>query len=484
MTTIKQIGILGAVWASSLLVSCTKDFEKINTDPDNIEKVSPGTLMNPILYEMSSFGAERGEGFTMDIMQVRLPWPSSTGGVHRYVLTENAGNSTWNTYYKWLGNIREVELAANIAGANRGNYRAIALTMKAWAGAMLTDCFGDIPFSEAVQGENGVFKPVFDTQKEIYTQMLKDLDTANALFNPGDKLVYGTEMLYNNDVAKWQRFCNSLHLRLLLRVSNKPEMNAAAKMKEILADGVKYPIFTSNDQSAIYKITGITPNISPWSRAQDFVNFRCASEFFVNTLNDLEDPRRAKWLTQATSIETVPQPIGYKGVPSGYTGNESQFNFNPSNMVTALGVAPTMQAVIMTYAEVEFIKAELAQKGVIAGDAKQFYENGVKASVEQWGATLPATYFDNPKAQYDNTLARIMLQKYVALFFTDYQQWFEYRRTKLPVLPVGEGMLNDKVMPVRFKYPSTVQTTNYDNYKAAVTSMGGDDINTKVWWEK
>jgi hypothetical protein len=311
MTTIKKIGILGAVWATTLLASCTKSFEQINTDPDNLDKVSPGTLMNPILYELASYGAERNEGYTMDIMQVRLPWPSSTGGVHRYVITETAGNGTWNTYFKWKNNIREVELAANVAGANRDNYRAISLTLKAYVGSILTDCFGDVPFKEASLGEHGIFKPVFDKQQEIYEQMLKDLDTANALFKPADKLVYGTEMLYNNDVSKWQRFCNSLHLRLLLRLSNKPEMNANAKMAEMLADAVKYPVFTSNDHNAIFKITGITPNISPWSRAQDFVNFRCASEFFVNTLNDLEDPRRAKWLTQATSLDQTPQPIGF-----------------------------------------------------------------------------------------------------------------------------------------------------------------------------
>ncbi|MNH35679.1 Susd and RagB outer membrane lipoprotein [compost metagenome] len=77
-----------------------------------------------------------------------------------------------------------------------------------------------------------------------------------------------------------------------------------------------------------------------------------------------------------------------------------------------------------------------------------------------------------------------MLQKYYALYFNDYQQWFEYRRTGLPKLPVADGMVNDKKVPVRFKYPTTVQTSNYENYKKAVASMGGDDINTKVWWER
>ena len=81
-------------------------------------------------------------------------------------------------------------------------------------------------------------------------------------------------------------------------------------------------------------------------------------------------------------------------------------------------------------------------------------------------------------------LARIMLQKYYALFFNDYQQWFEYRRTGLPVLPAGPGLLNGGVMPVRFRYPTTVQISNSANYQKAVTAMGGDNINNKVWWER
>ncbi|WP_055562896.1 SusD/RagB family nutrient-binding outer membrane lipoprotein [Hymenobacter sp. AT01-02] len=85
---------------------------------------------------------------------------------------------------------------------------------------------------------------------------------------------------------------------------------------------------------------------------------------------------------------------------------------------------------------------------------------------------------------YNGTLERIMLQKYYALFFTDYQQWFEYRRTGLPVLPRGQDLQNGGIMPTRFKYPLIVQTNNTTNYRAAVERMGSDDVNTKVWWER
>jgi len=465
---------------SCLSVSCTDDFEEVNLDPNRIETISPGTLLNPIIYEIASFNTSRSDAFTFELMQVALPFPSASGGEHRYDVGDGAGNSTWNTYYRWLTNIKEMQAAA--VEAQAPNYEAIALTLNAWTYSLLTDSFGDVPMVEAGRGDEGILYPAFNTQQEIYTKILNDLARANTLFDPEQKMIYGSDILYHNDVAKWQRFCNSLRLRLLLRVSQKAEMNAYAQMAEIVDNPEQFPVFTSNEEAAILEISGVAPLISPWGRAVDFRTGRAASAFFVDNLNALNDPRLEKFFTQAT-LKDGKTKIGYKGIPSGYTGSDAQFDFVPSSMNIALVTAP-MISVIMTYAEVEFIKAELARQGVIGGEAQLHYENGVKAAMEQWGAAVPAAYFENPAAAYDGTLERIMLQKYLALYFNDYQQWFEYRRTGLPVLPKTEAMVNNQMVPVRFRYPAIVQQSNHDNYQLAVEHMGGDDINTKVWWEK
>lgn len=478
MTSIKKIFIM-LMLLTCISFSCTEDFGEINTDPNRIEKISPGTLLNPILYEVATFNTERADAFTFDIMQVTVPYPSASGGVHRYDISEAAGNSTWNTYYRWLTNIKEMRLAAIEAQAV--NYEAIALTLNAWIYSILTDAFGDVPMDEATRGDEGIFYPAFNTQQEIYTAILADLETANALFDPEQELIYGTEVLFNNDVEKWRKFCNSLHLRLLLRVSGREEMNAHTKLVEMINNPDQYPVFTSNGESAILQITGVEPNLSPWGRAIDFTLFRAAGEFFIDNLNDFNDPRRALLFTEARAMDGT-TIIGYKGIPSGFS-NDAQFDYLPSNVNIALVEAP-MISVIMPYAEVEFIKAELAQKGILAADAQTHYENGVRAAIELWGGEVPADYFANPNAAYDGTLERIMLQKYYALYFVDYQQWFEYRRTGLPVLPKGEALMNGGVMPVRFRYPVIVQTSNQENYARVVANMGGDDINTKVWWEK
>jgi hypothetical protein len=354
--------------------------------------------------------------------------------------------------------------------------------LNAWLYSLLSDSFGDVPKSEAVQGDQGVYQPVFDTQEEIYKTIIADLEKANTLYNTSKPMIFGTDILYANNVSNWRKFTNSLRLRLLLRVSKRTEINAFVKMAEIIDNPLTNPVFTSNADAAILKITGVVPNVSPWGRAIDFTTFRASGGFFIDNLNDFVDPRLARWNSQSRTSDGKTN-TGYKGIPSGYSGPESQFTYLPSNFLVALATAP-MTSVIMSYAEVELIKAELAQKGKITGSAATFYQNGVKASVEQWGAVLPANYFLNAKAAYNGTLERIMLQKYYALFFNDYQQWFEYRRTGFPVLPKGAGQLNNQIVPVRFRYPTTVVTNNNANYLKAVANMGGDDINTKVWWEK
>ena len=161
------------------------------------------------------------------------------------------------------------------------------------------------------------------------------------------------------------------------------------------------------------------------------------------------------------------------GLPSGY---QTLPSITASGLNQEMAKAP-MKLAMMPYAEVEFIKAELLKKGVIDGGssaAKEAYQKGVQAAIEQWGQKMPDHYFENPEAAYDDTLERIMNQKFVALFFCDYQQWFEYNRTGFPVLPVGPGIANaNNKMPKRFKYPSALQRTNLKNYQAAKANMGG-----------
>jgi hypothetical protein len=479
MNTSNKI-LVSLIACSSLLWSCTKSFEETNTDPNRIDQISPGTLLNPIIYEMSSANMRRADDITFNLMQVMLPYPSVSGGVHRYDLSDNIGNGHWNTSYRWITNVKEMYQAA--LKAQDVNYQAIALTLNAWIYSNLTDCFGDVPMEEAGRGDERIFQPKFNKQEEIYPVLLAQLDSANRLFNTSKAMIYGTDILFTNNVTRWRKFCNSLHLRLLLRLSKRTELDVFTKLRAMVDNPTTFPIFTSNAEAAVLSLSGITPQSSPWGRPVDFTTFRAMSRFFLDSLNAFNDPRRAKFSSQAKNAAGTSN-IGYKGIPSGYAGSESQFDYIPSNGLQALVTGP-MIIPILPYAEVEFIKAELELHYANAAAAKTAYEKGVKAAIEQWGATMPADYFTNVNAAYNGTLQRIMLQKYYALYFTDFQQWFEYRRTGLPVLPPGDGMGNNKKMPSRFEYPLPVRTNNPVNYQEAVGWMGGDDINGKVWWER
>lgn len=461
-----------------LLCACTGNFEEINEDPNRIAQISPGTLINPIIYGLASHNAGRAHAITFDLMQVTLPFPSVSGGLHRYDVSQNIGNSSWYNYYRWLNNIKEMELAA--VAAEDPNYEAVALTLKAWVYSNLTDLFGPVPMVEAVNGEEGNFYPAFDTQERIYETILADLERANALYDQDFDMVYAADILFANDLALWQKFTNALQMRLLLRISNRNETNALQRLTNIINDPQTYPVFESTEESAILQVTGVTPNISPWGRPQDFPLGVKMASFFVDNLNELEDPRRPIIQTMAQDLDNV--SIGYRGIPSAYAGPESQFEYNASTLNRAQVENP-MQIFLLTYAEIEFIKAEMAQRGFI-DNAQQHYEAGVAAAIEQLEAEITDTYFENPAAAYNGTLEQILLQKYYALYFVDYQQWFEFRRTGLPELPTTEAMLNDAVMPSRFFYPSDVQISNQENYQQALELLGGpDNINTKVWWD-
>ncbi len=470
----KSIKILLACSLSLGIVSCDKNFEEINTNPNLIDQISPGTLLNEIIYNMASNNLTNHYNINCQLMQVQLPYLSYYGGVQRYEILPTTGNSQWNAAYKWAKNIREMRAAAEANQAN--NYLAVALTLNAWVFSNLTDTFGDVPFSEASQAEEGILQAKYDEQGAIYTQLLADLETANARYDHSVTMAYGTDILFANDTRLWQKFTNSLRLRLLLRVSDV-RTSAYQEMLAIINDPSGSPVIEGLDDAAVFHVTGVTPNLSPWSRALDFSNQHAVGEFFIETLNALDDPRRPIYVGRATQQGS---PIGYRGIPSGYD-NES-FDYSPSYM-NNLQVVPPMIIPIFTYAEVCFIKAELAQKGYLQ-DADSYFKDGIRAAIELWTDTpVDESYFEAETAQYDGTLERIMLHKYLALYFTDNQQWAEYRRTGYPVLPTTQSMLNEGVMPSRLLYPDVQPIYNPANYEAASQRMGGDNINAKVWWD-
>lgn len=479
---------------SCLAVSCTKNFEEINTDPNRPTEVNPGVVLGQMQYRIVSSSVSAARNFTHELMQVSAPRSSTRDGVHRYVITPGTG--VWTSFYTYLADIDVIISSAD--RLNEKNYKAIGLVYKCWAYSILTDIYGDIPYAEAIKASDGTFQPKFDAQKDIYTQILKDLATANDLFDDTKALTYGGDYVYpsntltggkNTGIQNWKKFCNTLRLRLLLRLSkHASELGVNEQITAILADPVKYPVFTANSDEGIFKFPNVYPFFNPYytARQLDWRDGTYYTKFFIDKLNTWNDPRRTVW---ALTVPVNGQNV-YQGIESGYPTTTEYVVGKNSSYTDALKTSSTL-GVMMTYAEEEFIKAELASKGFNTGkSAKTHYENGITASMTQWGVSVPAGYLKQPGVAYpesanlDAQLQQIMIQKYYAYFFVDYQAWLEKRRTGYPLLPRGSGIPVENQFPYRIPYPTYLQSLNSANLAAAVTAMGGDNSNTKVWWDK
>ena len=464
--------------------SCSKNFEEINTSPNTLPAVLPESLIEPTLFDVVRANQTRALRLTHELMQVHVTTINSDE-IHRYIIRPSESDYMWRNWYLPLTNFRDMYDRAKFLAPSRpayNTYMGMARILEVWVFSLLTDTYGDVPFSEALKGkEEGIFQPKFDSQKGIYDSLFARLEEANTLLALNNAVT--VDPLFAGDAAKWRKFGNSLYLRLLMRVSQKAEMNAPAKIKEMLeTNTAKYPVMTSNADAAVLRFTTTPPYTSAFNtyRDYDFNGDNGLTQFFINTLNSWTDPRLTKW---ATTVGVS----NYEGIPSGYApGNQPE---RLSAYQPALKNEPLLGN-ILNYAEVQFLMAEAALKGYYNGNPKKLYENGVTNAITFWGLTVPTDHLLKPGVAWVATetvaqkLEKIITQKYFTLFFTDFQSWFEHRRTGYPVLPVGPGVQNGGEMPARLKYPVLVQSLNRTNYEAAVAAMGGDDINVKVWWQK
>jgi hypothetical protein len=477
-----------------LATACTKNFDELNEDPNRPKASTPSVMLGQVQYRMVNTTINEGRFFTHELMQMDAPRASSSGGgLHRYII--NPGAAVWSNFYRYMTDIEDIYASAD--SLNEPNYKAIALIYKCWAYSIITDLYGDVPYSEATKGAAGNFLPKFDKQSSIYPKLLADLDLANSLF-VGKALTYGGDMLYNanpsgkdpaGSIQKWKKFANSLKLRLLLRIIKRDgEVNVTQQIDEILGDPANRPVFVSNDDEAIFKYPGTFPYYNPFynTRQLEWRDQVYFSQFFIDKLNTDRDPRRPVWATRVpkNGVDT------FSGIESGYPTSVQYAVGANSSYVDALKTYQGL-GVMLTYAEVEFIKAELALRGFNTGRTpQQHYEKGIAASMTQWGVAMPADFTTRPGvayyagASFEGQLEQIMLQKYIAYFFMDYQSWFEKRRTGYPVLPRGSGIPVENKFPVRVPYPSYLQSLNPQGLADAVAGMGGDDTNIKVWWDK
>lgn len=506
------IGIAVILLSSFLLIfnSCKKDFEEINTDPNNagLDKASPSMLLTNAIESLTDRVQEIFLGEEMGNCWVQHEAKVQYTDEDRYIYRVSVVNNTWASFY--AANGMDVQTLYNLAVTKQhDNYQGVALVLKSYIASVLTDLFGPIPYSEAWLGADNTL-PAYDSQETVYLDIISKLDEANTLLSTTGDDIEG-DILFNNDISKWKKFANSLRLRLLLRMSAKDEAFVTTEMTKMVSDPTTYPIFTSNADNAALLYLGSAPNNNPMNE-----NRKTRDDHRISkTLADLmwQQSPYVDW--RICVYAELDDNNDYEGMPNGLTSSQAaSYNGNGIKNTSKVGTyftdvhsdGTTAPGMLMSYAELQFILAEAAFKGYIPGSAETYYYEGIYGSYAQYGDalldavdnalglpgadwttdSLAADFIANENFGWDdaNGLELIATQRWAATFDQGLQSWFEWRRTGYPVLTPAVAGMNSGKIPVRVPYPTDEAARNPSSLAGGVSLLGGaDDLNTRVWWD-
>lgn len=350
------------------------------------------------------------------------------------------------------------------------NQLAMIGVLEVYAYHVLVDTFGNVPYTDALDVNN--IAPSYDDDLAVYTNIITNLDNAMALFSPGDNSFGSSDLIYSGNIAKWEAFANSLKLKLAVRIGQVDITKGAQMATEAITAGV----FTSNADNAAFTYAGSAVNANPlWkdlvqSGRQDFIG----ANTIVDIMNALDDDRRPFYFQENLGA----------GVYTG--GNYGASNdFGDFTHVGEIFHQKETDAIILDYAEVEFLIAEAIEMGLLSGTSETHYNNAITASFDFWGAPNAAAYLLKPEVAYTTASSSwketIAVQKWLALYGRGFEGWSNYRIYGYPtmIVPPDSG----EAVPRRYTYPSDEPSINGANYAAASAAMGGDEKSSKVFWD-
>ena len=402
----------------------------------------------------------------------------------------------------------ETSLSVSVDGAN-ANQIAIAKILMAYYYLHMTDRWGDIPYTEALQGSEGLLRPVFDPQRDVYMNSIQSLKEAVNMIVEDDQGVVG-DVLLNGDMGVWKRFANTIRLVAALRMSNVEPSTAQTEFQSAFNDGV---LALDNSENVSYKYLNVQTYENPYYNSFVTLGRRdwVVADPMMNwmQLDSYASPHRAKYKdgnpykTQTGQLDVARDPRlpiyanpienttdTYIGMPFGLT--EAEAGSVPAAQISYMGDEFRQQnspAYIYTSSQVAFILAEGVLRTWIPGSAQDYYEQGILASLEQWG--VEAGYDDymmNSAVAYDagNALEQIITQKWIATYPNGYEAWAEWRRTGYPELaPADNALTPDLEIPRRQAYGQNEANQNTDNHAAALARQGfsSDDLTGRLWWD-
>lgn len=510
MKTLKYITVL--IFVGSLLFnSCnTDELKELNVNPTAANEIDLGYMF---AYAQIQTSGERYENWRavliyQSTMIQHLSALATYWSGDKYLYNSSYSASLWERAYRnYIKDLVQIiELSKD--DPELINLNAAARIWKVFAMHRLTDHYGDVPYSEAGKGYiDGNFNPKYDAQSAIYADMLKELEEATAAFD-NSKTTYGDQdLIYKGSIDKWKKFGYSMMLRLGMRLSKVDPSAAESWVAKAVAGGV----MESNTDNCFIRHSDGPEGINKNGIGEVFQvdDNGLLSKTFVDWLKARSDPR-LKIYSGGRAIKDgdgniTGWNINYDdqvGMPNGYDASTIKDYEGVDDVdravyysrVNPLIVDVASPMVFMTYAEVEFLKAEAALRTWITGDPEEFYEKGIEASMKMW--TIYDESLDISEGEINNYIANnafdsndglrlINEQFWASVFLNEYEAYSNWRRSGYPQLTPTNypGNKTNGQIPRRLIYPVSEVSLNTANYNEAISRQGPDEFMTRIWWD-
>lgn len=481
-----NIKYLVPVAALFIFSGCEKGFDTLNDDPKSPINVPANTVF--LAGEKNLVDVYTTSIWTSSPFRVLAQSWTQTANINeaRYSFTTNNAPAGWWTkiYTTVLSNLEQAKLlysGETLPPSVIKNKVLITDILEVYAYNLLVTTYGNVPYTEALNRTNPF--PKYDDAKTITYDLISRLDIAIAGLDVTAASFGNADQIYKGDVLKWKKFAATLKLKLALLIADVDAETARSKVQEAVASGVFDASLGNANNASFQYISGVVVNSNPiW---QDLVNgtyatYYAPAAFLVNKLVELNDPRLALWFT--------------KDIAGGYSGAQAAaggINQNLSKFSAKWTDAAT-PAVILDYAETEFLLAEAVARGfTVAGTAQDHYNRGVKASIVTLGGTegQADTYILQTKVNYSSAAGdwrqKIGNQKWIALANRGWDAWTEIRRLGYPNIDADSPPVSAiSTLPKRFYYPPAEQNSNAKNWHQAVSALPGgkDEVTAKLFW--
>lgn len=516
-----------------VITSCDDRFEELNTDPNRpgADIFDPNLILPVATYGYGDMLTGYSGPILFQSMWIQALASTSTGGANyysnadKYVISGSTNSyiqGVWNNGYTVASRLNQMQSLAELNGLT--NLMAVGEIFKVSALSFVSDVYGDVPYSEGLQAEEGITQPEFDSQSQAYMAMLTDLEAALNALNPAADPIRN-DVIYDGDLSKWRKFGYSVMLKMALRLGNVDPAAAETWVQKAVAGGV----FDSTDDDALI----------PSDQANGYANQN------ANALNVVDDVYEVRWsdnmidFLKSTNDPRLPivaevppaglaanrdgviagnnDPAVQIGLPNGYdlTGGQFDISNHPDfpgptgsggNVATIgaysrpTGIYRDRDAPIfaLTYAEVQLLLADAAVRGFASGSASDFYSNGVEGAFITLGkfgggSVSPAdatNYLESNSLNQSTPEAALeMINEQIwattSIFANYVEAWNNWKRTGYPELtPVNfPGNFSSGQIPRRQPYPAGESSVNQESLNSAISRMGGDDWITRTWWD-